>query len=208
MIIDGQKISRSHNKEKASDYYYNTIKKEVRQAINELPFAQIIKVTKSATSTSLYFKIRLKHFEEPITLSVRSHIPTRSARSILSFYVNKYKTMKDLRFDIQLKLTKKYNVKADFLLLKTFELPSRGEKKVSQAKRVLDSKSRNDLLEKAYRYEVLPSGWANLIDVSQTLGSTFNASGEELGVKKLRNAYINSDLYDIKEVEKDGKKEK
>ena len=209
MIIDGKKISRTFGKEDASDYYYSAIKREVSQAINRLPFARIVKVEESNTTSSLYFKVRLKHFEEPITVSIRTHIPRRSADYMLSFYINKYKSISDLSYDICLKLTQKYNVKAEYLLLNPYQLPSRNkDSKPKKRKKIIDEGERNSLLEKAYRYEELPNGWAELVAVTQTLGSTFKVTKEQMGVNKLSKAYINSDLYLIKEEEINGRVEK
>lgn len=212
MIINGVEIKGYQSKEDTSEYYSKAIKREVRQAINGLPFAQVTKITESQTTDSLYFEVQLNHFEEAVTVSIRTHGTNSANYKMIEFRIQNYKDISDLRSAIQLYLIEMYNIRAEYLLINTFELPSkrknRRRKIAKEKEELLDEESRNALLEKAYRYEVLPHGWANLNAVVNTLGSRFKASSKKLGVSKLSKAYINSDLYIVKEVETNSKQEK
>lgn len=207
MFINGKEVKWLQSKDDMSEYYFNVIKREVRQAINELPFARVTKINESKTTDSLYFEVVLNHFDTPFIVTVRSHKTGDSDRNMIRVYITQYDTIGDLRYGVKLKLTKKYNANAESLLIKRYYLKPQIKEEV-KVEKVYDEQSKNILLEKAYKYEEQPNGWANLIDVTQTLGKVFRVTTKEMGVRKLRQAYTNSGLYIIKEVEVDDKKEK
>ena len=108
MVIDGKRVARFQKKDEVSDYYYNAIKREVRDAVSELPFSQVIGSHVSKSTESLYFDIRMNHTNEVFTLSFRTHCPAEVKENHLYFYLNEYRTLKSLRTDIQEQLMAQY----------------------------------------------------------------------------------------------------
>ena len=107
-MIDGRRVARLQRKDEVSDYYYNAIKTEVRNAIFELPFLQVISTYVSKSTESLYFNVRINHASEVFVLSFRTHHPFEFKENHLYFYLDRYSTLKSLRADIQKRLIAQY----------------------------------------------------------------------------------------------------
>ena len=108
MVIGGKRIERFQKKKEVSNYYYNAIKTEVRNAIFELPFLQVISTYVSKSTESLYFNVRVNHTNEIFVLSLRTHYPVEEKENHLYFYLDRYDSLKSLREDIQIQLMAQY----------------------------------------------------------------------------------------------------
>ena len=89
-------------------YYYNAIKTEVRNAISELPFLQVVGSYVSKSTESLYFDVKMNRTNEVFVLSFRTHHPIEEKINYLYFYLDGYSTLKSLRADIQKRLIAQY----------------------------------------------------------------------------------------------------
>ena len=107
-MIDGKRVERFQKKRDVSNYYYNTIKTEVRTAISELPFLQVISSYISKKTDSLYFNVRMGSTNKVFVLSFRTHQPKEAKANYLYFYMDEYSTLKSLRADIQKRLIAQY----------------------------------------------------------------------------------------------------
>ena len=212
LMIDGKQASFFQKKSSVSPYYINTIKREVSQAINELPFAQISKINQGLKTDSLYFELKMLHHKEKRVISVRTHPPLKVKWNVLIFYATDYASIKELRMAIQSKLINLYNIRARNLGFKQQELPANNLKKRLVTKQVTTplklDEYYNQILQKAYEDKVVRNGWANLTEVTKNLGSKYNITTKELGVNKLYKAYIQSESYTVTGIEQHGKIEK
>ncbi|GAB2025683.1 hypothetical protein OfM1_17550 [Lactovum odontotermitis] len=200
MEIDGKKVAFYQTKDQ-SEYYFNTIKREVRSTLNSLTFVRVTKVVKSMTTDSMYYYIQLKHFEKSFKIALRTHFPRVSPVSTLNFYLDRYENLSELRFAIKSRLITLYNQKLRQLGYKEIPLPSAPNKP-------LRVKSKNNIenvvklepmaatiMEYAYKESIVRDGWANLVEVTKLLGGKYHMTTKELKVKKLARAYTNSGLY-------------
>lgn len=212
LMIDGKQASFFQKKSSVSPYYINTIKREVSQAINELPFAQISKINQGLKTDSLYFELKMLHHKGKRVISVRTHPPLKVKWNVLIFYATDYTSIKELRMAIQSKLINLYNIRARNLGFKQQELPANNLKKRLVTKQVTTplklDEYYNQILQKAYEDKVVRNGWANLTEVTKNLGSKYNITTKELGVNKLYKAYIQSESYTVTGIEQHGKIEK
>ncbi|MDR0289087.1 MAG: hypothetical protein LBH78_03485 [Rickettsiales bacterium] len=212
LMIDGKQASFYQKKNSVSLYYINTLKREVSQAINELPFAQVTRINQGSKTDSLYFEIKMLHHKEKRIVSVRTHPPLKVKWNVLIFYATNFASVKELRMTIQKKLINIYNIRARELGFKQQEVPYNKPKAKLTTKQVttplkLDEEY-TQILQKAYEDKIVRNGWANLTEVTKRLGSTYNITTKELGVNKLSKAYIQSELYTVTDIEQRGKIEK
>lgn len=215
MIIDGKEIKRWQKKNEMTSYYFGVLKREIRAAINELPFALVVKVTQSVNTDSIYFKVNISPFDKVITISLRTHPPRQTHEALELFYINDFKTLNNLKTVIKNRIIVRYNNMARANGLDEVIISKKAKKIVTKQKQSsLPTESFQldeqyiEVLKKAYIDEIIENGWAKLIDVTKILGSRYNISTKELGVNKLSKAYLKSGHYQISEIEKNGKKEK
>ncbi|WP_259756313.1 hypothetical protein [Lactococcus lactis] len=104
-------------KEKLSPYYFETVKREERNCLNELKFVRISKITQSKQTDSLYFFFKLPSGEQ-WTLSIRTHPPQHIAGNIIFIYINKYEKLSNFTLDIQNRVIRLYNAYARKLGIK------------------------------------------------------------------------------------------
>lgn len=123
MIIGGVEIKRNQEKSDVNPYYISALKREIRQTINALPFATVVKISESSYTDSLYFTTQFEGVEETFLVSIRTHQPKKVTGETFLFYIDSFKTFWDLQYKIQLELIRRYNSKARELGLKEYDLP-------------------------------------------------------------------------------------
>lgn len=201
-MIDGQGVTFGQKKNKLSDYYFNVLKRESRQAINDLSFAQVQKISQGTKTDSLYFLVELKHHDERWTLSVRNHPPIQYDEHYLYFYANKYASIGELRFHIQKELVKIYNRKAEKLGIALAAPPPKTREQVIKAANFQEhhlaiAPSLLQKMDAACEDLADQFGWTDLSEAAKLLGSRYAVTKKSLAVSKLEKAYTRSNLYEM-----------
>lgn len=219
MIIDGIESEQGQKKSHVTKYYMNALKREVRQALDELDFVTVLKVTESIRTDSLYFKLIAKHHNAPWQIEIRTHPPVDRYREASIFYVYSYESLRDLRNAIKKRLIQNYNMKVLDLGFKRIPVPGekirrhvvlpKPKKKVPLIAPpivALDNQSRL-WLEEAYNLTKNDEDWANLSEVANVLGRRPEIKPKDFGVSKLRQLYLYCELYQIEERLENGQKQ-
>jgi len=115
MVIGGKEIRRYQCFKNLDNYYFQALKFIARESLTELKFVSIETHNLSKSTDSIYFKFKLNHHEDSFTLSLRTHPPKEEVENYFYFYLYNYKSLAELKREIQNRLIIRYNKKADEL---------------------------------------------------------------------------------------------